>query len=103
MRENHKDRINFRKEKWIEQHGICEYCKSHVALDKASLDHIIPVDLLDESLGKENLVMCCKKCNKSKGNHIIFVNLFDKEYYHMVNIPYFFQANYIQKNFKDKK
>lgn len=102
MRETHQDRINLRKKKWKEQQGVCGYCNRPVALEHASLDHIIPVEALDENLGEANLIMTCKRCNRMKGNHIVYTNLFDKLVYPMVEVPYFFQWSNIIKNFKDK-
>lgn len=102
-REEHKDRIRIRHEKWKEQKGICVYCKKQVKPDKASLDHIIPVIRLDDMSDDSNLVVCCKSCNVNKGDHIIFTNMYDKEIYPMVDIPYIFHANRIIKNYRDQR
>ena len=102
MREDHKIRIETRRRLWLEQNKVCVYCLEKIPIEKASLDHIIPVDCLEESLGEANLAVCCKKCNYNKGNHMIFTNLMDRTIYPMVDIPYFFRYNYITKTKKIK-
>jgi hypothetical protein len=102
-REDAKFRISTRQRLWKEQEGICIYCNRQVPADKASLDHIIPVDLSDERSHPDGLVMTCKRCNKEKLNYIVFTNLYDRIIYPMIDTVYIYQAYYIQKNFKDKK
>jgi len=102
-REDHKVRISTRERLWKEQEGICVYCKRHIPLEKASLDHIIPVNKIETQYSQENLVCCCKRCNKEKLDYIVFTNLFDRIIYPVIDVPYFFQARYIQRNFKDNK
>lgn len=97
MRETHKDRMRIREELWEQQNKICVYCKSVIPYEQASLDHIIPVILLEENIGQDNLVVCCKACNKRKGKHIVFTNLLDKEIYPMVYIHRIFRLEYIVK------
>lgn len=100
MREAHTVRIETRNRLWKEQNKKCAYCGKEIPPGKASLDHIIPVIKLDEAIGEENLIVCCKSCNKNKGDHVIFMNIYDKVFYPMVDIPYFFRAKYIQTNNK---
>jgi uncharacterized protein (TIGR02646 family) len=95
MREDAKTRIQTRTRLWKEQKGLCPYCKKTIKLEQASLDHIIPVDKLEKNYGVHNLIVCCKWCNKNKGNFIVFSNLFDKEIYVVVDIPYIFQYTFI--------
>lgn len=102
MREEHDIRISTRKELWENQKGICVYCKRHISLNKASLDHIIPVLLLDRNIGPDNLVVCCRPCNYNKRDWIVFSNLFDKEIYPIIEIPYIFRYEYITKTKKVK-
>ena len=103
MREEASYRIHMREKRYHEQNGICVYCGTYVNISEASLDHIIPVDFLDEISDESNLVMCCKECNYYKGNHIVFTNLYDRIIYPSVPIPYVFRWSYIIKNFKDIK
>lgn len=99
MRESHEFRITTREKLWKEQKGKCAYCDRIITKEKASLDHVIPLDLTKESnYDIDGYVVTCKRCNKEKGNHIVFTNLIDKIVYPIVDIPYFFQANYIQRN-----
>ena len=107
MREDHKVRISTRLELWEKQNHKCVYCNRTISKEQASLDHIIPIDEMSQEdvriLGKNNLIVCCKRCNKEKLNYIVFTNLYDRIVYPIINIPYFFQLNYIQRNkFKDK-
>jgi len=102
-REEHKVRIHTRSSLYQLQNGICPYCNKSIPYEKASLDHIIPVILTEENLGNENIIMCCRSCNKLKGDQIIFTNLFDKIIYPIVDHKYFYQARYIQYNKKDLK
>jgi uncharacterized protein (TIGR02646 family) len=103
MREDAKTRISTRTRLWKEQKGLCPYCKKSIKLEQASLDHIVPVDKLDKNYGEDNLIVCCKRCNKNKGNHIIFQNIYDGEFYPMVDIPVFFQYDYITSTKKIRK
>jgi CRISPR/Cas system Type II protein with McrA/HNH and RuvC-like nuclease domain len=103
MREDAKTRISTRVRLWKEQKGICPYCKREIKIEKASLDHIIPVFHLQDNIGEANLIMCCKWCNKNKGDNIVFTNLFDKEIYIMVAVPYVFQDYFIHSTKKIRK
>jgi len=102
-REDHKVRIETRHRLWKEAKGICSYCQRNIPIEKASLDHIIPVNHTEENYGPENLIFCCKPCNYHKRDLIIFSNLYDRIIYPIIDIPFFFQYNYIVRNFKDKK
>jgi len=103
MREDARTRINTRTRLWKEQKGVCPYCKKTYKLEQVSLDHIIPVDKLDENIGPDNLIVTCKWCNINKGNHIIFSNLYDREVYVLVDVPYIFQHYYITSTKKIRK
>jgi 5-methylcytosine-specific restriction endonuclease McrA len=100
MREEHSVRISTRLKLWKQQDKKCAYCGNVIASGKASLDHIIPIIKLDKPLGETNLIVCCKRCNNNKGDHIIFTNLYDGIIYPLIDIPYFFRARYIQTNNK---
>lgn len=101
-RESHEFRINTRNRLFKEQNGKCAYCGKPIK-GKPSLDHIIPVILGAELYQKDNYIVTCIKCNKAKGDHIVFTNLYDRIIYPIVDIPYFAQWDYIQTNkFKEK-
>jgi CRISPR/Cas system Type II protein with McrA/HNH and RuvC-like nuclease domain len=101
VREDHKFRIDTREMIFKEQEGICVYCKKPI-IGKPTLDHIIPIQD-HEAYSEDNYVVCCIKCNKNKGNYIVFTNLFDKEIYPVITVPYFAKWDYIQTNkFKEK-
>lgn len=102
-RESSKKRVSMRKELYFLQQGQCPYCKQSISPDKASLDHIIPVDKMDGLSHKENLIMCCKKCNRNKGNHIVFSLLLDRNIYPMVDVEAFFRVNEIINHTKIRK
>ena len=103
MREDHKTRISTREKLYKDQNGICIYCGKHITIDKASLDHIIPVLHLEENLGESNLVMCCKRCNKLKDNMIVFSNLYDRIIYPILEHKYVYQDYYIHSTTKIRK
>lgn len=100
MREEHNLRIFTRKQLYKEQNKICIYCGKKISYENASLDHIIPVLHLEENIGINNLVMCCKKCNKNKDSYFVFTNLFDKIIYPMISIPVIFQDRFIHNTKK---
>ena len=103
MREDHKVRIETRHRLFKEQKGVCVYCEKKIPIEKASLDHIIPVHYLEVNIGENNLVMCCKRCNKNKGNMFIFTNLFDRIIYPIQIIPTIYQDYYIHSTAKVRK
>ena len=102
-REDHITRVISRNRLWHHQKGICVYCGKKVKAENASLDHIIPVNHIEENTnyGDSNLVMCCKRCNFQKHDYIVFSNLEDRIIYPLIDIPYFFRYGYITRNFKD--
>lgn len=98
MRETAKFRIEKREELFKEQEGKCGYCREEIK-GKPSLDHIIPLVLCTEDDNHEdNYIVTCPKCNKNKADYIIFCNLFDREFYPVIDVPYFFRLDYIQRN-----
>jgi len=89
-RESKKFRLSTRESLYKSQNGLCAYCK-RVIKGKPSVDHIIPVSLMDENkCNPDNYVVTCIGCNKRKGDNIIFSNLIDREIYPVIDIPYFF-------------
>ena len=102
MRENAKNRISRRERLLAEQNRICGYCDREI-IGKGSLDHIVPL-ILGGDNSEENFIVTCEKCNKAKGDYIIFTNLFDRLIYPVLDIPYFFRYNEIISNgYKDNK
>lgn len=102
MRETREFRIDTRNRLHKEQNGVCVYCKKEIK-GKPSLDHIIPLDLMEENEQHiENYVVCCQSCNKNKANHIVFSNLTDREIYPLIDVDYYFRVKEIIKNFKDR-
>lgn len=103
MRESGTFRISMRAKLFKSQNGICGYCHRKIK-GKPSLDHIIPLNAMEENdCHLDNYIVTCIACNKRKGDRIVFSNLFDKEIYPIIDVPYFFRINEIQYNFKDKK
>jgi CRISPR/Cas system Type II protein with McrA/HNH and RuvC-like nuclease domain len=100
MREEASYRIKTRYRLWKEQNETCAYCDKKIPYDKASLDHIIPVFHMEEISGPENLIVSCKKCNKNKGNMIVYTNLYDRVIYPIVDAPYVFYDYYIHSTKK---
>jgi 5-methylcytosine-specific restriction endonuclease McrA len=56
-----------RKNVYIRDQGLCQYCGRKVGLNSFSFDHIIP--RCKGGLSRwENIVICCMKCNAEKGS-----------------------------------
>ena len=64
-----KKRQQIRRELWVLQGGRCYYCREPVALDKATLDHIIPLSRGGSNL-RTNLAVACFPCNHRKGSAV---------------------------------
>jgi len=98
MREDKTFRIKTRERLYKEQNGVCVYCKEKIK-GKPSLDHVIPLDLMEENEQHiENYVACCPECNKNKRNHVVFSCLTDGIVYPMIDVDYFFRVKQIVKN-----
>jgi len=97
MRESHEFRIQKRKELYEAQNGICGLCNRPIK-GEPSLDHVIPLSLGAELYQEGNYICTCIRCNKAKGDRVIFTNLFDGLIYPIVDVPRFFRADYIQTN-----
>jgi 5-methylcytosine-specific restriction endonuclease McrA len=56
-------------ELWTNSGGICRYCKKYVQYGTAECtrDHSIPVSFKGSSNDISNIVVCCRRCNSSKG------------------------------------
>lgn len=91
-------RISTRNKILKEQDNKCFYCNRILTQEKATLDHIIPISKGDTTLNDNGYVVACKRCNKAKGDNVVFTNLFDKEIYVIVDVPYIFRSSYIQTN-----
>ncbi len=52
------------------QAGICVYCESLMTLKAATIDHVVPVTR-GGSDAIDNLVGCCIRCNKEKGERTL--------------------------------
>lgn len=46
---------------------VCPYCLKVIPPKEISIDHKIPLSRGGKTV-KENLVVCCKKCNQEKGS-----------------------------------
>ncbi|WP_287879402.1 HNH endonuclease [Aquitalea sp.] len=65
-----------RLRKWLlrEQYSACAYCRRQISeeLGHHEVDHILPKGLPDFkqfTYERMNLVACCKRCNRNKGDH----------------------------------
>lgn len=52
---------------WFNGERVCCYCNKSLAVEDCSLDHKTPVSR-EGSNRRENLVVCCKRCNFAKGD-----------------------------------
>lgn len=55
----------------------CPYCGKRIGDDDKSIDHIIPVSKGGEH-SRDNIIVCCKKCNIKKSNKYISIDLMKK-------------------------
>lgn len=51
-------------------HYQCRYCGAKVTMRTANLDHVRPFRH-GGTTSVDNLVACCRACNKAKGNNIL--------------------------------
>ena len=51
------------------QMGKCNICNRHIDIYNAELDHIVPWTLVGDELGKNNLQMLCRDCNRRKSKN----------------------------------
>jgi 5-methylcytosine-specific restriction endonuclease McrA len=101
----HKQSIRFsRKNVWVRDEGLCQYCVKKVSLSTFTIDHIVP----KKDGGKtvwENVVVSCYSCNQRKGekslkeinfklfkvpkkpNKLPYIQEINSEYYGLNNIP----------------
>lgn len=51
---------------------VCIYCFKDLSFETATFDHIIPLGHPETSNRPENIHICCRSCNASKGNKPLF-------------------------------
>ncbi len=61
--------LAIRSELLQNQSRKCNICKKDIDLDSSELDHIIPWMYVGDELGKSNLQMLCKDCNRRKSKN----------------------------------
>lgn len=60
----------------LKQHGpVCAYCGLKHKADKMTLDHVTPRRGLTAYDRRDNLVLCCKRCNSAKADRPFMVYL----------------------------
>lgn len=91
---------------FIRDQYICQYCHMHKSVSELSMDHIIP-----KSKGGRtewaNVVTACKSCNSRKGNKLIShsLNPYEPSHYELfksANFPIEWQ-DYVQTSKKRKE
>lgn len=55
------------QKRFVEQRGICHYCKKETPRHRWSLDHKVPI-CRGGTGRRDNLIGACKTCNNAKGN-----------------------------------
>jgi len=65
-----KPRKPTRKNLYIRDSGMCQYCGSKLTYEKSTLDHVVPKSRGGEDKW-ENLVLCCEPCNYKKGSKML--------------------------------
>jgi 5-methylcytosine-specific restriction endonuclease McrA len=56
-----------RKGIMVRDRNTCQYCSKRIHHEDATLDHVMPQSRGGKNTW-ENLVACCRKCNRDKGN-----------------------------------
>ena len=66
----HQTRALSRKNILLRDRNTCQYCQVVLPAAELTLDHVLPRSRGGQS-SWENLVACCKSCNRRKGNHLL--------------------------------
>src|SRR5436309_14279871 len=66
----HQTRALSRKNLLIRDRNTCQYCEVVLTAAELTLDHVVPRSRGGLSTW-ENLVACCRECNRRKGNHML--------------------------------
>jgi 5-methylcytosine-specific restriction endonuclease McrA len=101
----YKRSIRFsRKNVWVRDEGLCQYCCKNVSFKTFTIDHVLPKKLGGKTIW-ENVVACCYQCNQKKGektlkeinfklfklpkkpNKLPFVQEVEEGHYNINNIP----------------
>jgi hypothetical protein len=70
---NHKNRVFpkiSKKNVWMRDKGICQYCLKKLSLSEATVDHVIPRSQ-NGSNAWTNIVLSCIACNQKKGSSLL--------------------------------
>lgn len=63
-----RKKMNTRKK--LRGNEICPYCGKRLSTYTATTDHIVPLSRGGTD-DRENLILCCKKCNLEKGSMLL--------------------------------
>jgi 5-methylcytosine-specific restriction endonuclease McrA len=66
----HQTRALSRKNILLRDRNTCQYCQKVLTAAELTLDHVIPRSRGGAS-SWENLVACCRDCNRRKGNQML--------------------------------
>jgi 5-methylcytosine-specific restriction endonuclease McrA len=66
----HQTRALSRKNILLRDRNTCQYCAVVLAAGELTLDHVLPRSRGGQSTW-ENLVACCHRCNREKGNQLL--------------------------------
>lgn len=63
-----KKTVNYsRRNIWIRDKGLCQYCSKPVTFEDLTTDHVVP-KVLGGKTSWDNIVTCCYTCNQKKGD-----------------------------------
>lgn len=68
-RRRNKSRRKHKQKLWKSSPHTCFYCEKPLIYEEATLDHVVPLSRGGTN-NITNLVICCKVCNKAKGNKL---------------------------------
>ncbi len=66
----HQTRALSRKNILLRDRNTCQYCQNVLTSAELTLDHVVPRSRGGLSTW-ENLVACCRECNRRKGSHML--------------------------------
>lgn len=59
-----------KKNVWLRDNGVCQYCSKKVRLFEATIDHVVPKSKGGTNAW-DNVTLACSKCNQKKGSRLL--------------------------------
>lgn len=59
-----------KKNLWLRDGGLCQYCSKKIALSNCTIDHVVPKSRGGDHTW-ENVALSCSSCNQKKGSKLL--------------------------------